>query len=223
MSTVADSDGGLIPHKLSKLNKSAIGPQQLSATTFDNFIEKPITQSTKLQKGLAAWGVLNVISILANAIKRLSPIAMQVFVQNDLTPTHWAILGAWTLYMAYTEGYSAFQLKFAPLVVRRSFTIGENPSLLKIILAGPYSMGLFCATKKRMITSWSITVGVFALVSIVKKLPYPWRSIIDAGVLVGLSYGTVAICWQFIRALFGKLPDVDPCLPSSGATVKKTA
>ena len=73
-----------------------------------------------------------------------------------------------SLYRAYAEGYKAFQLKFAPLVVRRSFTIVEDPSILKIVLAGPYSMGLFGATKKRKIVSWSITGGVFILAAVVK-------------------------------------------------------
>ena len=72
-------------------------------------------------------------------------------------------------------------------------------------------MGLFDATRKRMIVGWSVTIGVFSLVGIVKKLPYPYRSIIDAGVVMGLSYGALSICFQFVRALFGREPNVDPC------------
>lgn len=75
-------------------------------------------------------------------------------------------------------------------------------------------MGLFGATKKRMIISWSISVGVTALVIIVKKLPYPWRSIIDGGVVVGLTYGALSIVYNWLRS-FGSgnvMPGVDPAL-----------
>mmetsp|Transcript_8798 Transcript_8798/g.8870 ORF Transcript_8798/g.8870 Transcript_8798/m.8870 type:complete len:236 (-) Transcript_8798:12-719(-) len=171
--------------------------------------------SKRFQKFIAAWGAFGVISILANAIKRLYPIAIQPFLQKDLTATHWIITSIWTIFMMYTEGYKAFHCKFSPLVVRRAFTLVEHPSMLNYILAGPYCMGLFSATKKRMITSWSITAGVFVIVAVVKKLPYPWRSIVDMGVVAGLSYGALSIGYQFVRALFGKIPEVDPCLPVS--------
>jgi hypothetical protein len=69
------------------------------------------------------WGVLQVVSILANAIKRLVPIALQPFVQKDMTPAQWTMYGAWCVFMAYTEGYKAFQMKFSPLVVNRAFGI----------------------------------------------------------------------------------------------------
>lgn len=81
------------------------------------------------------------------------------------------------------EGYKGFQQKFSPLVVKRSFTLGSgSTSFLHYLLAPLYSMGLFHATKKRMIVSWSVTIGVAAIVAAVKRLPYPYRNIVDAGV-----------------------------------------
>ena len=62
-------------------------------------------------------------------------------------------------------------------------------------------MGLFSAPRKRMIVSWSITAGVFSLVKVVKLLPYPYRSIIDAGVVFGLSYGTISTLVIMLKAL----------------------
>eukprot|EP01036_Dinobryon_divergens_P003870 gene3870-5116_t len=59
----------------------------MSSTT----LSAPKKPSKTFQKCLAAWGVLGVISILANAIKRLYPIAIQPFIQKDLTPLHWGI------------------------------------------------------------------------------------------------------------------------------------
>ncbi len=75
-------------------------------------------------------------------------------------------------------------------------------------------MGLFHATKKRVIVSWSVTLGVAAIVALVKKLPYPWRNIVDAGVVVGLTWGTISIGIQWLQiVLFGKKSTTDPALP----------
>jgi hypothetical protein len=123
------------------------------------------------------------------------------------------------LFFAYAEGYKGFQLKFAPLVVARSLSVTLHSPLHHHIFAPMYSMGLFHATKKRMIVSWSVTLGVAAIVAAVKRLAYPWRNIIDAGVVVGLTWGSAAIALGYLRALFtGKLPDIDPCLPPSKST-----
>lgn len=164
--------------------------------------------STSLRKTLARrllglWGVLQVVSVMANAIKRLIPVALQPFKQNDLQPSHWVLYAVWCLTMAYTEGYKAFQLKFSPMVVSRAFDLVNKPSILNYLLAGPYSMGMFNASKKRIIVSWAVMAGVFSLVKIVKFLPYPYRSIVDGGVVVGLSYGTMSILVLSIKALCG--------------------
>ena len=76
-------------------------------------------------------------------------------------------------------------------------------------------MGLFHATKKRMIVSWSVTIGVAVIVAAVKRLPYPWRNIIDAGVVFGLSWGSISILGGYLISLItGIAPiDVDPALP----------
>jgi hypothetical protein len=76
---------------------------------------------------------------------------------------------------AYVEGYKAFQLKFSPLVVQRAMTLSRSPPppLHHTLLAPFYSMGLFHASKKRKIVSWSISIGVAFIVGAVKRLPYP--------------------------------------------------
>ena len=177
---------------------------------------KPVPLRRSLAaKCLSAWGVLFVLSLLANAVKRLAPIALQPINSQDLTQTQTAVYVTWCLFMSYVEGYKAFHLKFVPLVVRRSLTLIDHPSFLNYLLAGPYSMGLFYGTKKRKIISWSVITGVFTLVMLVKRLPYPWRAIIDAGVVCGLSIGSLSLTVQFVKGVFGIVPEVDPCLPSS--------
>jgi hypothetical protein len=118
------------------------------------------------------------------------------------------------LWFAYVEGYKGFQLKFSPLVVSRSLTL--EPGYAKIhhyILAPFYSMGLFHATKKRMIVSWSVSLGVAGIVAAVKRLAYPWRNIVDAGVVVGLSWGCLSIMIQYIKAVVKGTSPADPALP----------
>ena len=120
-------------------------------------------------------------------------------------------------FFAYAEGYKGFQKKFSPLVVKRSSTLilgtrsGNNP--LHYLFAPLYSMGLIHATKKRLITSWGVTTGVTMLVALVKRLPPASRCILDAGVVVGLTYGSMSILYLYLKALItGKTPPVDPCL-----------
>lgn len=117
-------------------------------------------------------------------------------------------------WFSYVEGYKGFQLKFSPLVVARSFTV-EPSAIHHLLLAPLYSMGLFHATKKRMIVSWSVTIGVAAIVAAVKRLPYPWRNIVDAGVVFGLTWGSISILGGYLISLItGIAPiDVDPALP----------
>merc|ERR1712224_770147 len=127
------------------------------------------------------------------------------------------------LFFAYAEGYKGFHLKFAPLVVKRSFTLvigtpqGNNP--LNYVFANLYSMGLWTATKRRLIISWCMTIGIAAIVAIVKKLPPVQRCIVDAGVFVGLTCGTASIVYHYVKSVTtGKLPPVDACLPASPTT-----
>ena len=224
LTQIKNADNSPIFSKESAL-KALLSPQQyfhtLRAGGKSEGLQASVGESLK-KNLLGLWGVLQVVYILTKAIKRLFPIAMQPILQKDLLPFQWAMYGLWSIYMMYTEGYKAFQLKFSPLVVERSFglskTISDRPatilentiSFLNIVLAGPYSMGLFCAPKRRMIVGWSLTVGVFSLVKIVKLLPYPYRSIVDAGVVAGLSYGTMSICILTIKALLFGSPSPSP-------------
>lgn len=163
---------------------------------------------------ISIWACEGFVLMLVNSVRRLVPKALEPFKGNvPLTNFQLGAYVATCLFFAYVEGYKGFQRKFAPMVVARSFTI----SLTKIhhILLGPlYSMGLIHATKRRKIVSWSLTFGIFAIIAAVKRLPYPWKNIIDAGVVVGLSWGAAAIQIGFLKAFFTKkVPDVSPELP----------
>lgn len=168
------------------------------------------------------WGTGGVLYILAKAIKRVLPIALEPFKEGAIAMSQFE-LGAYVLtclWFAYVEGYKGFQQKFSPLVVKRSFTLipGRNGTKWwHYVLAPFYSMGLVHATKKRSIVSWSVTIGVTLIVAAVKKLPYPWRNIIDAGVVVGLTWGSLSILLLYIKSwVTGQVPEnVEAELPST--------
>lgn len=166
------------------------------------------------------WGATGVAYILIKAIVRVLPIALDPFSKAEgIVPLTNFQLSAYILtclFFAYAEGYKGFQLKFSPLVVARSFTIQPKTSPIHHILLAPlYSMGLFHATKKRMIVSWCVTIGVATIVAAVKRMPYPWRNIVDAGVVVGLSWGTISILGGYIISLLTGIAPIgtDPAMP----------
>mmetsp|Transcript_18466 Transcript_18466/g.30616 ORF Transcript_18466/g.30616 Transcript_18466/m.30616 type:complete len:256 (-) Transcript_18466:37-804(-) len=174
----------------------------------------PLSRFIQLSSSL--YGTGGVMYILIKAIRRVYPIALEPFAEGAIPMTQLQ-LGAYIatcLWFAYVEGYKGFQTKFAPLVVSRSLTIELGLSKIHHLLLAPlYSMGLFHATKKRMIVSWSVSLGVAAIVVAVKKLPYPWRNIIDAGVVAGLSWGCLSILLHYIKALVTGNSPADPALP----------
>lgn len=165
------------------------------------------------------WAAGGVVAVLGKSIKRIVPIALEPFGASSPVPLSTFQLGSYIamcLWFAYVEGYKGFQQKFSPLVVARAQTLKPfDGTPIHHILFGPfYAMGLFHATKKRKIVSWSVSLGVGLIVAIVKKIPYPWRNIVDAGVIVGLSWGSLSILGIWMKTVIsGKGPDIDPALP----------
>jgi len=200
-----------------------VDQRNLSAVMF-NGGEAANTSSRSFADLLASfWGSFGVVYILMKAIVRVVPIALEPFAHGTtipLTPIQKGAYMATCAFFAYAEGYKGFQLKFAPLVVARSFTLQPGRQWSKLhhtILAPLYSMGLFHATRKRMIVSWSVSIGVAVIVAAVKKLPYPWRNIVDAGVVVGLTWGAASIAFGYMKGILkgGASVVADPCLPIS--------
>ena len=165
--------------------------------------------------GLApAWGALGMTAILGNAIRRVLPVALEPFSGEAaaLSPPIWAAYAAFAAFMTYVEGYKAFHRKFSPMVVARALTLRDAP--LHHVALGPlYAMGLFHASKKRLATSWGFVVGIAALVKLVKALDYPWRAVVDGGVVAGLSVGAASILYHYGRSLGGVDPPADAALP----------
>lgn len=152
----------------------------------------------------ALWGLAGVLAVLSSAAFRLAPLAVEAF-SYPFTRIHWISLAAVVGGMAYAEGYRGFQKAFAPRVAARALYLRDHPRLLHALLAPLFCMGYFHATRRRKITSISLTVGIVILVLLVRHVSQPWRGIIDAGVVVGLGWGLVSLMIFSIMA-FGTRP-----------------
>jgi hypothetical protein len=84
------------------------------------------------------------------------------------------------------------------------------------VLLGPmFCMALFHARRRNLIVAWTLLGGIILLVTLVRMLPQPWRGIVDAGVVVGLVWGTLSILVFFARAIFMGVVPEDDSLPEN--------
>ena len=151
-----------------------------------------------MQRKLGAWwGLTGVALLLGSAIYRLTPMAVSAFT-FEFRWYHTVTLAVVVFFMAYAEGYRAFQRGFSPRVAARARYLQHHASLSHTILAPLFCMGFFHATRRRQITSIAVTAGIIVLVLLVRLLDQPWRGIVDAGVVVGLAWGLIAL------VLFGR-------------------
>ena len=149
------------------------------------------------------WGLGGVIALLSMAIARLLSISIAAF-GFSLTWVHWSVLIISVLFMAYAEGYRTFQKTWAPRVVNRALELRDNWNVLRIVLAPFYCMSFFDATRKRVLTAWITTVCIVLLIVLMNRMDQPWRGLIDAGVVVGLSWGVAAVIHNTVITFFGQ-------------------
>ncbi|MCK9419120.1 MAG: hypothetical protein M0R70_07060 [Nitrospirae bacterium] len=140
----------------------------------------------------AFWGLAGVALLLGSAIYRLTPLALDAFVY-DWSWHHWLSFALMLFFMAYAEGYRAFQQGFSPRVAARARYLRDHPVALHVLFAPFFCMAYFHARKRRQIVSISVTAGIIVLVILVRFLPQPWRGIIDGSVVVGLAWGLVSL------------------------------
>ena len=160
------------------------------------------------------WGAVGVVALLLFSVQRLGQVALTFF--TDMTQRewwHWLALALWLLFMAYSKGYRAFQLAFAPRVAARLHWLYHHPQWFLLLLAPLYAMGLIYASKKRMMMNYAIVAMILVFVIFAEYLPVPWRAIVYAGVVVGLFWGTCATVWFSLRIVLATPTQVDPELP----------
>jgi hypothetical protein len=160
----------------------------------------------------AIWGLAGVVLLLGYAILRLIPITLAAF-SITLFWHHWLVLVLNTGLMAYLEGYRGFQKGFSPRVVARARYLKENPRLLHVLLGPLFCIGYFHATRRLKIAMLSLTIGIIILIVLVHFLDQPWRGIVDAGVIVGLTWGVISLVLFSIRAVTSDEFDHSPEAP----------
>lgn len=150
----------------------------------------------------AAWGLGGVLLLVGFAIYRLVPFALGMF-GVSVRWWQWVVLVVWSVYMLYSEGYKAFYVFFAPRVVARALYLAHDPhvSVRRRLLAPLFCMGYIGAPRRRVITAYSLALGIIVLIICIHFVPQPWRGIIDSGVVLGLVGGFVALVVWTVRVL----------------------
>ena len=151
---------------------------------------------------IALWCVLGVEFILADALYRLFPRALEPLSSTEELPLGVTLtyIGS-ILFLGFFEGYKGFQKSFSPRVAARALHLAANPTRRYVILGPLYAMALLGTTKRRLIGSWALVLGVISLIVAVHQLPVLYRAGVDAGVVVGLSWGALSILTSFWTAL----------------------
>ena len=162
----------------------------------------------------AAWGVLGVAGILVFAIVRLTPYAVAA-VTSGMTAWQWVLMFFSMGFMAWSEGYRGFQCRFSPRVAARALYLLLNPTLTRGLLAPVFCIGYFHARRRGLIAVWSGTLAIILLVLLVQLAEQPWRGILDAGVVVGLSWGLASFLHMVYRTLREGRFQRSPEAPSS--------
>ncbi len=160
-------------------------------------------EAPDIGRAVATAGALRavggIVGLLVWAVYRLARISIAAF-DHPFAWYHWASLLAIIPFMAWSEGLRGFQLRFSPRVAERAMTVRSQPTLLRVVLAPFYAAGYFEGTRRERLGVWLGTVGILVLIVVVHRLDQPWRGILDAGVVVGLSWGTIATLALTMRA-----------------------
>ena len=162
----------------------------------------------------AVWAVTGFSLVLLFAISRLGAISLDSL-NHDLQWFHWIALVFSVVFMAYSEGYKGFQLKFSPRFSARCYHLRQQPTTLHVILAPLFCMGFFHTTRSRKIATFVLTFMILCFIQLAHLLPQPWRGVLDFGVVTGLVWGLTSLYYFLIKA-FSSAP-FDHCaeLPDS--------
>ncbi len=168
------------------------------------------------QKLAVAWGLAGVTLLLSSAVWRLGGRAWTELAQ-PLHWYHWAALILVTVFMAYSEGYKGFQKGFSPRVAARARYLAGHAGTLEAIFAPLFLLCYFGAPRRRKITAISVTLAIIVLIVLVRRLPAPWRGIVDVGVVVGLTWGLLSLAIFTIQAFWSPTFETPPevCYPAA--------
>ncbi len=77
----------------------------------------------------------------------------------------------------------------------------SNSAGLQGALAPLHALSRFDTPPRRLLSAWVMLVGIVTIVLIERKLPQQWRGSVDVGVVIALTWGTVAIVRECVRAV----------------------
>jgi hypothetical protein len=157
-------------------------------------------------------GVGGVLLLLGYAVFRLTPSAIAAF-SHPFQWYHWAILIVNTAFVLYFKAFGGFQRGLSPRIAARARYLRHHPTWLSILAAPLYCMGYFHIIKRKQIVTIMMTIGMVALIILVRLLDQPWRGIIDAGIALGLGWGFVTILGYGVQALMMDEFAFSPQLP----------
>ena len=166
--------------------------------------------------GLAAavWGAAGLAGLLAFAVARL----LGVVAEGWAVPwdwAHWTVAGGNAVFMAWSEGYRGFQLRFSPRCAARVKWLAHNPTVVRGLLAPLFVMAFFAAPRGRVIGTWVLTIAIVVAIVVVHALPHPWRAALDIGVVIGLCWGLATFAWWLPRVFLARGYPVSPEVPAT--------
>lgn len=174
-----------------------------------------------LRTAAALWGFIGVVSFLTYAVLRLFQ-HTYALLDYSMTPLHWLSLVIIVIFMSYYEGYKGFQKGFSPRVAARVLYLSRHANVVQGLFAPVFCMGYFGTSRRRQVSVIMLTLLLVILVTVVKGLPQPWRGIIDAGVVVGLTWGVLSFVIFVIQAFlsedFPYAPEVMSEIPHSSSS-----
>jgi len=101
-------------------------------------------------------------------------------------------------------------------VVTRALLLARSPQPHLVLFAPLYCMSFLHASTRGRRIAWITLVGIVACIAILQRVPMPYRGLVDGGVALALSWGSVALVLSFVRTLrTGAPPVVDAELPES--------
>lgn len=158
------------------------------------------------------WAICGFTLLISFAITRLSAIALDSL-NYKLSWYHWAALLFSIVFMAYSEGYKGFQLKFSPRFAARCRHLRDEPTPLHVALAPLFCMCFFHTTRSRKIATVVLTLMILGFIQLAHLLPQPWRGILDMGVVTGLVWGLISLFFFLQKAFFSNQFDHSAELP----------
>ncbi len=160
----------------------------------------------------ALWGFAGICLLFSSAIYRLGNMALEMPLDSFVW-YHWLALALCLVFMGFAEGYRGFQQNFSPRVAARIRYLQQNVTPLRALLAPVFCMGFFHAQRRRQIITFCLTGGIICLILLVRLLEQPWRGIIDAGVVLGLTWGIVSLAAFTLQAFTNPAFNYSPETP----------